>query len=68
MKLAAIYIVWDDWDLLFLSYQAIKHSVDLTIIIYSDKSNTGEYSNPPFELMDIYGVTVGLFEPDPTKT
>ncbi len=42
MKLAAIYCVWDDWDLLQQSYNNIRNLVDGVIIVYSDKSNFGE--------------------------
>jgi len=45
MKLAAIYNVWDDWDLLKLSYQNIRTMVDGVIIVYSVYSNYGEKSD-----------------------
>lgn len=42
MKLAAIYNVWDDWDMLKLSVFNIKDMVDGVIIIASNISNYGE--------------------------
>jgi len=42
MKLAAIYNIWADWDLLRLSVKKISPLVDVIIIIASVKSNFGE--------------------------
>lgn len=47
MKLAAIYNVWDDWDLLTHSIENIFQLVDGIIVVYSRKSNYGEQSDPP---------------------
>lgn len=51
MRLAFIYHVWDDWELL---NHSVNHHIlsgcagpdDLTIVIYSENSNFGEYSKP----------------------
>lgn len=48
MKLAAIYNVWDDWDLLYHSTENIRPLVDGVIIVASEKSNYGEVSPIPF--------------------
>lgn len=48
MKLAAIYNVWSDWDLLYHSTENIRPLVDGIIIVASDKSNYGEVSPIPF--------------------
>lgn len=45
MKLAAIYNVWDDWELLDISIKNIQELVDGVILIASNKSNYGEDSN-----------------------
>lgn len=47
MKLAAIYNVWDDWDMLEHSLKNITHLVDGVIIIGSEISNHGELSLMP---------------------
>ena len=44
MKLCAIYNVWDDWDLLKYSIDNITPLVDGVIVVYSEKSNFGEFS------------------------
>lgn len=44
MKLAAIYNVWHDWDLLDHSIRNIKSLVDGIIIVGSEYSNYGEHS------------------------
>lgn len=49
MKLAAIYNVWHDWDLLTHSVRNIRPLVDGVIIIASTHSNYGEYSPIPDE-------------------
>jgi len=45
MKLAAIYTVWDDWDLLEHSIKNISPLVDYVIIAYSNISNFGELAS-----------------------
>lgn len=47
MKLAAIYNVWDDWDLLDYSVKNIDPLVEGIIIVASEYSNYGEYSPIP---------------------
>lgn len=47
MRLAAIFNVWSDWDLLTLSIENIFQVVDGIIVVYSRKSNYGELSDPP---------------------
>jgi hypothetical protein len=42
MKLAAIYNVWNDWDMLQYSLKNITPLVDGVIVVYSMKSNYGE--------------------------
>jgi len=47
MKLAAIYCVWDDWDMLQHSIKNISPLVDGVIVIGSETSNYGEFSEAP---------------------
>lgn len=47
MKLAAIYCVWDDWDMLECSIKNITPLVDIVIVVYSTVSNYGETCEPP---------------------
>lgn len=47
MRLAAIYCVWDDWDMLQRSIDNILPLVDGVHIIASYNSNYGEYSEIP---------------------
>lgn len=47
MKLAAIFSVWGDWDILEHSFKNINDLVDGVIIIYSTKSNYGELCEVP---------------------
>lgn len=47
MKLAAVYNVWDDWELLGHSVKNIRPLVGGVIIVASTKSNYGEYSEIP---------------------
>lgn len=61
MKLAAIYTIWDDWDMLELSVKNIKPLVDEVIVICSSKSNYGEVSTLP--LNPIEGPTYYVWEP-----
>lgn len=49
MKLAAIYNVWDDWELLKASTENMEPLVDGIIVIASEKSNYGEVSPVPDE-------------------
>lgn len=48
VKLAAIYNVWSDWDLLYYSTENTRPLVDGIIIIASEKSNYGEISPIPY--------------------
>jgi len=48
MKLAAVFHCWSDWDLLYHSVENMRPLVDGIIIIASEKSNYGEYSEIPF--------------------
>lgn len=43
-KLAAIYNVWADWDMMYHSIRNIKPLVDGVIVVFSSKSNYGEES------------------------
>lgn len=47
MKICAIYNVWDDFDLLEHSIKNIKPLVDQVLIIASEYSNSGEFSQIP---------------------
>ena len=44
MRIAALYVCWDDWDLLHESYKRMGPLVDGTVVIYSNVSNFGEQS------------------------
>jgi len=52
MRLAAIYNVWADWDILEHSVRNILHFVDGVIIVASEKSNYGEKFEIPFPWSD----------------
>lgn len=52
MKLAAVYVVWDDWDILSHSVKNMTPLVDGIIIVGSIKSNYGELSEIPAEWKD----------------
>lgn len=52
MKLAAIFNVWDDWEMLEHSIRNIKDLVDGIIIVGSTKSNFGEFSGIPIGWRD----------------
>lgn len=52
MKLAAIYNVWDDWEMLRYSADNISPLVDGIFIIGSERSNYGELSPIPDEWKD----------------
>jgi len=54
MKLAAIYNVWDDWDILEHSIRNIRPLVDGVIVIFSRYSNYGEHSPGITEGGDYY--------------
>lgn len=47
MKLAAIFCVWHDWDMLTYAVVNIRPVVDGVIIVASEKSNYGEESKIP---------------------
>lgn len=49
MKLAAVFIVWHDYDLLTHAVRNIRPLVEGVIVIASTKSNYGEYSPIPEE-------------------
>lgn len=53
MRLAAIYCVWSDWDLLEYSLKNIRPLVDGVIIVASERSNYGEFCPIP-SIPDIY--------------
>lgn len=58
MKLCAIFIVWDDYEILRYAIESISKQVQGVIVIASTESNTGEvspipkdfYDNPYFEM------------------
>lgn len=47
MKLAALYNTWGDVDLLKISINHIRPLVDIVIVVFSKKSNFGEYDPGP---------------------
>lgn len=59
MKLCGIWIVWDDWDLLEHSINAIMSELNGIIIVASERSTTGEFSPIPDEWRD----KVEIYEP-----
>lgn len=66
MKLAAIFSVWDDFDLLMHSTKAIGPLVDVVIVIYSWGSNYGEQI--PVKSVAAWGNAYCFnFEPDLKK-
>lgn len=65
MKLAAIFIVWDDWELLEHSISNIWIHVETIIVVWSQYSNFGEYSpRPRNEVLNILVNKFVEFEPD----
>jgi hypothetical protein len=66
MKLAAIYNVWHDWDLLRLSVANMQKCVDGVILVVSEYSNYGE-RDQSFRIefdMGIAGCSHFIKEPD----
>lgn len=63
MRLALIYSVWDDYELLSYSIKNMKPLVDGIIVIYSNTSNYGELSTIPDYALPGY-VTGYNWEPD----
>lgn len=71
MRLAAIFCVWDDWDLLDQALENIRPCVDGVVVIGSKYSNFGEHSPIP-ERYSVGGLVDGPYsilcwEPDPKK-
>lgn len=62
MRLAAIYCVWDDWQLHVESYTNMIGLVDGIILIASEKSNFGEKS-PIYFMPSLAGDTF-IYNPD----
>lgn len=60
MKIAAIYSVWADWDILKYSLKNVTPLVDGVIIVGSEYSNFGEFSHIPVEF---YGLNLYIYEP-----
>lgn len=63
MKLVSIIIVWDDWELAYHQAKHIKENSlsDDIFIVYSEFSNTGEFSKFRYENIDVEFLN---FEPD----
>lgn len=64
MKLAAVYVVWDDWDMLDYSVKNIDKLVDGFIIVGSINSNYGDVS----EIPDRWKDKVAIYEPILTRS
>ena len=64
MKLAAIYNVWDDWDLLQHSVRNISPAVDGVIIVWSRMSNYGEAGEPTTAVLWGENIITHNHEPD----
>lgn len=64
MRIAALYTVWSDWDLLTESVRVMSPLVDGVVIVGSRLSNYGEFSEIPDWA---YWKTVFVYEPDPSK-
>jgi len=62
MKLAAIYNVWADWDILKYSVDNISPLVDGIIIVASEKSSYGEYCEIPNYWKDIVLIREPMFQ------
>lgn len=70
MKLAAIYNVWDDIDLLELSIDHILKVVDGVIVVWSERSNHGESSNQKPNFYNLlqtltYNKWIGVYKREP---
>jgi hypothetical protein len=63
MKLAAIYVTWNDWELLALSVANIRPVVDGVIVVASKTSNFGLYDDSYEECAAIYGGELHQWEP-----
>jgi hypothetical protein len=64
MRLAAIYNVWDDWDLLEHSLKNIGPLVDGRIIVFSVMSNFGEHGNTKTAVICGDDTYIFKYEPD----
>jgi len=64
MKLAVIYTIWDDWDLLDHSLKNIDPLVDGRIIVFSEMSNFGEHSNTKTAVIWGDNTYILNYEPD----
>ena len=60
MHLAAVYNVWNDWDLLKYSIKNIRPLVEGVIIVASNRSNFGELSPIPQEWLYISMANEGI--------
>ena len=68
MKLAAIFIVWDDWDILHHAVKAIDKSADEIIIVYSLMSNNGELSESHMHVITENDLHFVYLEPHLTES
>lgn len=70
MRLAAIFCVWDDWDLLDHSIKNIEPLVDDVIVVGSESSNYGEIDNHwSFKKGSVFDYKVDLrLSPDQNET
>jgi hypothetical protein len=70
MKLAAIFNVWADWDLMKYSIRSIQDLVDDVIIVASDNSNYREFYPIPYPFKDdvltfqLWGDSMEVFRVD----
>lgn len=64
MKVAAIYNVWDDWDLLQHSINNILKVVDVAIVVWSERSNYGEYGQPVTGVLRGERIITHRYEPN----
>lgn len=68
MKLVAIFICWDDWEILTHAIESIAPQVEGIIVIGSTESSSGEFSPIPSEFYDNPDFDMFLKQPDPTKS
>lgn len=67
MKLCAIFIVWDDYEILRYAIESISRQVEGVIVIASTQSNKGEFSPIPKDFYENPYFEMFIKNPDLTK-
>lgn len=67
MKLCAIFIVWDDHEILRYAIESISRQVEGVIVVASQESNTGEFSAIPEDFYENPYFDLFIKNPDTSK-